>query len=394
MLLEITCPICHFEHIPRERDSCPQCDSDLVCFKLLDELQEKKQEKKQEPKQQPKQQPKQEPKQESRMDLSQASGHPVHTLPEDETWGNQQNAYADGQGGGRDKFPWMWPLAAAVTFLLIMVTFFGYLSHNFSEMKNMIQQNGVFVSQAIAPRERESAVNHDRLKALSIKLGVLENQAQDVYDLLQKNGVQLNDIAMMQETVLIVAAADTRQLEESLADDGDMGMKVASAGGMEDGALNLPTGDAGEVMDEDDEPDQPEIPTTQDEPSGNQLALPPSSLCFKTYRAKENDTLWDISQAFYGRGTYYPVLLEHNPDLGIFDISGRDTLRYLCDKRQVSQIYKKITAMKKNRRYWKYTLRPGDTRASVTERYCPKSKRCFVEDVFPEIGQTIGIFLE
>jgi len=382
MLLEITCPICHFEHIPRERDICPQCDSDLLCFKLLDELQEKKQESEQEP------------EQESRMDLSQESGHPVHTLPEDEIWGNQQNAYADGQGRVRDKFPWMWSAAAAVTFLLIMLTFFGYLSHNFSEMKNMIQQNGVFVSQAIAPRERDSAVNHDRLKALSIKLGVLENQAQEVYDLLQKNGVQLNDIAMMQETSLIVAAADTKKLEDSLAEDGEVGIKVASTGGMDAGALNLPTGDAGGVMDEDDGPDQPEIPTTQDEPSGNQITLTSASPCFKIYSAKENDTLWDISQALYGWGIYYPVLLEHNPDLRIFDISSQDTLRYLCDKRQISRIYKKITAMKKNRRYWKYTLRPGDTRASVTERYCPKSKGCFVEDVFPEIGQTIGIFLE
>ena len=378
MLLEITCPVCHFEHIPRERDTCPQCDSDLVCFKLLDALQEKKQEAKQEP----------------RMDLPQESGPPGHTLSEDGTWGNQQNGYADGQGRVRDKFSWMWPAAAAITFLLMMVIFFGYFFYNLSEMKNMIQQHGVFLSQTIGPREKESSVNHDRLEALFIKLGSMENQAQKLYDLLQENGVRLNEIAMMQEKVLPGTGSETGKVEDSLADDEEDKIKVASAGGVESGSLDVPPGDAGGVMDEAHGPDQPEVPRTQDEPSGNKTILESPSPCFKIYRAKDNDTLWDISQALYGRGIYYPVLLEHNPDLRIFDISSQDSLRYLCDKGQASRIYKKITAMKNNRRYWKYTLRPGDTRASVTERYCPKSKECFVEDIFPEIGKTVGIFLE
>ncbi len=413
MLLEITCPVCHFEHIPWERDTCPQCDSDLVCFKLLDALQEKKQELKQEPKQ--------EPKQESRVDLSQESGPQVHTLPEDETWENQQNGSTAAQGRGREKFPWMWP-SAAIIFLLSTVSFFGYVFHDLSEMKNMIQQHGAFLSQIIAPRGKESSVNHDRLEALFIKLGSLEDQAQKVYDLLQENGVRLNDIALMQENVLTGTGADTCKLEdtladggegglkeETLADDGELEIKVVSAGGIDAASLNVPTrdaggidsgafslstGDAGGVMDEDDGPDHPEVLTVQDNSLETQIILNQPSPCFKIYRAKDNDTLWDISQTLYGRGIYYPVLLEHNPDLRIFDISSQDSLRYLCDKSQVSRIYKKITAMKNNRRYWKYTLRPGDTRSTVTERYCPKSKGCFVEDAFPEIGKTIGIFLE
>lgn len=377
MLLEITCPVCHFEHIPRERDTCPQCDSDLVCFKLLDALQEKKQE----------------PKQESRVDLPQESGPLIHILPEDEIWGNQQNGSTDGQGMGRDNFPWMWP-AAAIIFLLITVSFFGYVFHDFSAMKNMIQQHGVFLSQTMAPREKESSVNYDRLEALSIKLGSLEDQAQKVYDLLQENGVRLNNIAMMQEKVLTGTGADTGKFEDTLVDDGAMEIKVVSTGGIDSASLNVPTGDAGGVMDEDDGSGQPEVAKMQDEPSETQITSNPPSPCFKIYRAKDTDTLWDISQALYGRGIYYPVLLEHNPDLRIFDISSQDTLRYLCDKSQASRIYKQITAMKNNRRYWKYTLRPGDTRSTITERYCPKSKGCFVEDALPGIGKTIGIFLE
>jgi len=381
MLLEITCPVCHFEHIPGERDICPQCDSDLTCFKLLDALQEKKPDSEQEP------------KQNSRMDLSQESGPPVHHLPEDGTWDNEQNGCADAQGRDRDKFPWMWP-ATGVFFLLMTLAFFCYIFYDLSEIKNMIQQNEVFLIQTIGPREKESAVNHDRLEAISIKLVSMETQAQKLYELLQKNGVRLNKFSMKQEKVFPGTGADTGNVEDTLAADGVVDIKMASAGGVDSASLNVSAGDAGGVMDETHGPDQLEEPTTQDKPSGNQITLNPPSLCFKIYRAKENDTLWDISQDLYGRGVYYPVLLEHNPDLRIFDISSKDTLRYLCDKRQASRIYKKITALKKNRRYWKYTLRPGDTRSIIAERYCPKSKGCFVEDAFPEIGQTIGIFLE
>ena len=35
---EMVCPVCNLDHIPFERDLCPQCDADLTCFKVLDRL--------------------------------------------------------------------------------------------------------------------------------------------------------------------------------------------------------------------------------------------------------------------------------------------------------------------------------------------------------------------
>jgi len=34
----IVCPICKLEHIPIDKNTCPQCDSDLTCFKVLDAI--------------------------------------------------------------------------------------------------------------------------------------------------------------------------------------------------------------------------------------------------------------------------------------------------------------------------------------------------------------------
>jgi len=131
-----------------------------------------------------------------------------------------------------------------------------------------------------------------------------------------------------------------------------------------------------------------------DDPSGKEMALKKTLFCFKMYKAKDGDTLWDIARRFYGQGLYYPVLLEHNPDINIYDITHHTTLRYLCDKDQAPKVYKKITGMINDKKYWKYKVRPGDTKSSVVKRYCPGYKNCFVEDTFPEVGKTIGIFLE
>jgi len=63
---------------------------------------------------------------------------------------------------------------------------------------------------------------------------------------------------------------------------------------------------------------------------------------FWIYNAKEDDTLWDIAEKYYGKGGYYPVLLEHNPHIGIYDIGKGVALNILKNRDDASEIYKKI----------------------------------------------------
>jgi len=116
--------------------------------------------------------------------------------------------------------------------------------------------------------------------------------------------------------------------------------------------------------------------------------------CFIVYHAKDDDTLWEIAQDLYGSGIFYPILLEHNPDLRVYNISSRDKIRYLCDKTLVAGIYKAIVGRKQNRLYWKYTVRAGDTQKALIKRYCLNQKECLVKDISLEPGIKIGIFLE
>lgn len=91
---------------------------------------------------------------------------------------------------------------------------------------------------------------------------------------------------------------------------------------------------------------------------------------FHHYQADDSDTLWWIADRFYGAGLYYPVILTHNPDLGIYTISGKDRIAILKDPDRAKEIYGEITETERGRLYWHYTVRPGDTLASITRRYC------------------------
>jgi nucleoid-associated protein YgaU len=95
------------------------------------------------------------------------------------------------------------------------------------------------------------------------------------------------------------------------------------------------------------------------------------SNAYQIYQVREDDTLWDIAARFYGSGFFYPVLLEQNPHLAIYKISPEDRITVLQDNDQVKRIYNQITEIRGDILYWYYTVRRGDTLASLRHRYCP-----------------------
>ena len=120
---------------------------------------------------------------------------------------------------------------------------------------------------------------------------------------------------------------------------------------------------------------------------------------FLTYHANVKDTLWDISKKYYGSGDYYPVLLEHNSQLGIYDIGDATQVRILKNVSLVKEIYKKITEKNGNRTYWYYTVSQGDTLSSVANKfYRTKDMAGQILDLNPDIalepGERIKIMME
>jgi hypothetical protein len=90
---------------------------------------------------------------------------------------------------------------------------------------------------------------------------------------------------------------------------------------------------------------------------------------FWTYNAGEGDTLWDIAEMYYGSGHYYPVLLEHNPNICVYEIGYGVRLKILRNPRVARQIYRKIIVKEKDHLYWYYTIVEGDTFRSVINKF-------------------------
>lgn len=90
---------------------------------------------------------------------------------------------------------------------------------------------------------------------------------------------------------------------------------------------------------------------------------------FQMYIANENDTLWGIAKRHYGSGHYYPVLLKHNPNVGIYNVGDGVRLRILKYPGLAKKINKSITEREGNKLYFHYSVAEGDTLGSLACKF-------------------------
>ena len=90
---------------------------------------------------------------------------------------------------------------------------------------------------------------------------------------------------------------------------------------------------------------------------------------FRIYTTTKEDTLWHIAEKFYGSGSYFPVLMECNPSLNIFDMEKGIPVRILKDNLLALRLYRKITGMVGNRICFYYRVRKGDSFESIAGKF-------------------------
>jgi LysM repeat protein len=117
------------------------------------------------------------------------------------------------------------------------------------------------------------------------------------------------------------------------------------------------------------------------------------------YVATGKDTLWGISKRYYGSGSYYPVILQCNPHLSIYEIGEGVRIKILKDISQAKEIYRRITERQGNKLYWYYMVGEGDTLQSVAKKfYKTKEMAQLITAINPHMdfhaGERIKIVLE
>ena len=78
------------------------------------------------------------------------------------------------------------------------------------------------------------------------------------------------------------------------------------------------------------------------------------------YEVTEDETLWRISKKCYGRGFYFPVLMELNPGLGVYNLEKGKRLKIFKDAGRAEQLYHQIIRVAGKKVWYGYRVVKGD----------------------------------
>ena len=320
MTVEVACPVCGREHIPEDRDSCPQCDADLTCFKALDALPEP------------------------------AGDAASRAIPV------ARPSTAKTRAGRFFLFGALACILVGVAAILLVIQF-----HRISDLESGLSEQRSVLTDALG-----------RIESRLVRISVNQEKS-------------LTSIATRVKGISDRLSREEKAMTRTAADPPGRPDRVETHG---------------ESAEEDDHPPAPEFgpqkkvadAAQKTETSGKtprKRFHPPASDpetkaptdavhgdAFEFYQAGNDDLLWWIADRFYGSGFYYPVILEHNPHLNIYNIGKKDRIAILKDIDRVKKLYREITEIDEKRLFWRYTVRPGDTLSSIRKRYCPSSRDC------------------
>jgi len=82
---------------------------------------------------------------------------------------------------------------------------------------------------------------------------------------------------------------------------------------------------------------------------------------YSAYEVGENETLWRIAEKCYGSGFYFPVLMELNPGLGVYNLEKGERLKIFKDAGRTEQLYRQIIRVSGKRVWYGYRVIEGDS---------------------------------
>ncbi|MES9901465.1 MAG: LysM peptidoglycan-binding domain-containing protein, partial [Sedimenticola sp.] len=129
------------------------------------------------------------------------------------------------------------------------------------------------------------------------------------------------------------------------------------------------------------------------------VLTPAATPTFTVYHAAPTETLWRIAQRFYGKGNYYPVLLEDNPGLTIHGSPDSRNLRIASQLEHVKEIYQRLVFSEDGRILFRYQARVGDSWRSLARDFYGNERRTNELTKLhglsqPEPGQRLAIPLD
>jgi len=136
-------------------------------------------------------------------------------------------------------------------------------------------------------------------------------------------------------------------------------------------------------------------------PTGKSLTAVPAvgQENFRIYETIEENTLWRISKKQYGSGFYFPVIMECNPGIRIYDVQKGMRLKIFKDPAMAEKLYNENARIEGDRVYYDYKVLEGDTFESIALKFYKQGNmKNRIMDLNPHVklraGMRIKIELE
>jgi len=367
------CPICGFERLHAEQDKCPQCDSDLTCFKVLDSIPE-----------------------ESAIPASEHQSSIVSIQREPSIAALEQDLPASAIEAQPES----------------------------SSVSRTTDSDSASLSKCAL--EEKIALS---LEAPSAKQERKQNASEKTSDVKKRPSPRWPSwnqaAAMLTFAVILIAIVSVfqlyqlRRLESGLKEqtrlkkitsDSEAGKRSPKQTASVQSHLNPPKAASNQVKEKNRpktaiESAKPSITAKIQKPkletvtagmpadtsvslakpellSGSAIEAPSelkpektlSEHDFQNHTIKTGDTIKSIAETYYGAAKYYPLVVILNPDMPLDLRDGTGSLKILKDRQKATELYDKNISKIGKRLYFSYTIAKGDTLKIISQKFYRSKK--------------------
>ncbi len=332
-------------------EQCPQCNADLECFDLLDALQD---------------------------------GVQVLEARTSET-GKRMDKAPFGMGNRNTG------LAAGFVLLLVLVPLTAFVGNRYlGERVERLEIRLASTGDRTGSSQQEATRLHDVVEILNSRIEELERllanlPAQQIETVVQAPWEQ--GLNIMQPEILRIegrlATIERQQDVDQIEHEDEMTELTASIPSKETSvAIHKP---------------QPVNQSSLEQPSV--AAISAQAFTFTDYHAAPEETLWRIARRFYGKGIYYPVLLEDNPGLAIHGSFEGRALRIARQREHAQETYRRLVFSEGGHTLFRYRARAGDSSYSLARAFYGDEGRAgelaeLHGTTHPEVGRRVLIPLD
>ena len=355
------CPVCDKQQLADEVAECPQCNSDLECFQLIEEL----------------------------HDISTDATDATNAIEEQQAQAAQTThvLLTQIQQNSIKHFRWLWRTIISLAGIIVLfLSISGIVFYQNVVEKKSIDDNLMRLAAKYNSIDPDIAAN----RLLQVLGNELDRKFADVIPRCNKAksvAVGTNLQSVYDELVLLRQNVATIQV--NLATIADMPSTVPNmVQEPENGTLSEKV--AGNEISSEKVPGN-EI--SSEKVPGNEISAEkePQDDDFFYYQPKAKQTLWNIANKYYNNGRLYPVILELNPQLTIYSQQQYGRIKVLKTKPKAYEIYNKIVIKKDSQTLFRYQIKAGDSWETISmDFYGQPDRASFIKALNPNVKLTNG----